>query len=369
MTQATDRPELAIWGPLPPPFGGVSVHVDRLCSLLRRSGVPFRMYVRGHDHRLSEDVEPGGSSAVRFLKFLLTVEERVVHLHACNYLAMLAAPLLLGIRRKKVILTIHDDTIIHRYEASGSLFRWCCRRLLKRCHCLVAVSKRLADWLQSIGIEGKRVHVMHAFLPPTEDQLDERNIPRSLRCFIAEHTPVIGSQGWFGETRAGRDVYALELLARMIGRIRKQYPDAGLYTVVSGTQDPECREKILRLRDELGLGGCWEIVEEPFHAVAVYQCSDLFVRPTITDGDSVSVRECLALGTPVVASDAVERPKECLLFTSEDLESLLGAVKLGLRRAKAADERWPRPADEGDCRAVLALYESERIRGSALSAA
>ena len=40
---------------------------------------------------------------------------------------------------------------------------------------------------------------------------------------------------------------------------------------------------------------------------ALKKCQMLF-RPTTTDGDSNLIREALSLGTPVLASDSVERP-------------------------------------------------------------
>ena len=49
---------------------------------------------------------------------------------------------------------------------------------------------------------------------------------------------------------------------------------------------------------------------------------DLFVRPTSTDGDAVSIREALWLGVPTVASDAVARPAGVATFRSRDADDL-----------------------------------------------
>ena len=49
---------------------------------------------------------------------------------------------------------------------------------------------------------------------------------------------------------------------------------------------------------------------------------DLFLRPTNSDGDSVSVRESLSLGVPVIASDAAPRPNGTILFRSRDHDDL-----------------------------------------------
>ena len=43
----------------------------------------------------------------------------------------------------------------------------------------------------------------------------------------------------------------------------------------------------------------------------------LFIRATTTDGDSVSLREALYFGAPILASDVVPRPDGVMLFNLE----------------------------------------------------
>jgi glycosyltransferase involved in cell wall biosynthesis len=49
----------------------------------------------------------------------------------------------------------------------------------------------------------------------------------------------------------------------------------------------------------------------------------VFVRPTYTDGDSISVREALALRIPVVASDAAYRPQGVLRFVKGNVHDFV----------------------------------------------
>jgi glycosyltransferase involved in cell wall biosynthesis len=49
--------------------------------------------------------------------------------------------------------------------------------------------------------------------------------------------------------------------------------------------------------------------------------SDIFLRPTRSDGDANSIREALYLGVPVIASDCVERPDQVLTFRTGDIPS------------------------------------------------
>ena len=68
---------------------------------------------------------------------------------------------------------------------------------------------------------------------------------------------------------------------------------------------------------------------------------EVFVRPTLADGDSVSVREAIALGRVVVASDVGTRPPEARLVPAGDAAALANglisaAQELGNKPAPAA---------------------------------
>ena len=56
----------------------------------------------------------------------------------------------------------------------------------------------------------------------------------------------------------------------------------------------------------------------------------MFVRATLADGDSTSVREALSLGVPVVASDIGTRPAGAILFPPGDVEEMLSKVELAM---------------------------------------
>ena len=50
--------------------------------------------------------------------------------------------------------------------------------------------------------------------------------------------------------------------------------------------------------------------------------SHIFVRPTNTDGDAVSVREALFFGLRTICSDVTYRPEGVILFKNRDIEDL-----------------------------------------------
>jgi glycosyltransferase involved in cell wall biosynthesis len=68
--------------------------------------------------------------------------------------------------------------------------------------------------------------------------------------------------------------------------------------------------------------------------VRLVEAADVMIRPTLTDGDALSVREALHMGKPVIASDIVSRPDGVVVYqtnNTDDLMSKLNELPLGLK--------------------------------------
>ena len=179
----------------------------------------------------------------------------------------------------------------------------------------------------------------------------DENIPDTVMNFIDGQT-VIGTHGWFGFFQDDVHVYGFDMIAELVALTKGRALDVVFYTVISGCYDDDHREQILRLQEPLK--DRWLIIEEPFTCVSLYGKSDIFIRPTYTDGDSVSIRECLSLGVPVIASDAVRRPDSCRLFESRNQKSLNTAF-LDLLALLDSGER--KPVEFGFDRDLIAVVK------------
>ena len=91
------------------------------------------------------------------------------------------------------------------------------------------------------------------------------------------------------------------------------------------------------------------------------QASDLFVRPTNTDGDANSIRGALRLGTPVVTSDVVRRPEQCVLFHTRDMDDFERVVRRALGELPALRERVSCCRMDDHAAQILDLYA--RLKG------
>lgn len=318
---------LAIWGPSCPPYGGVSVHIFRLLEILRSNGIQTTLYEENGKGDPSQGIVPVKKSAIAFGRTLLTFPEDVMHFHLSNHTASILASLCLSLRpKKRYLFTLHGDSVIEFHRKANAIMRRLLGSGFRRADQIICVNDRIQEFLtREIGVESSRTAVIPAYLPPSAAELASSNIPQEVSAFVNCFDQVIGSHGWYGFFDSGNHVYGFEHLVKLAEDLKDKRPSACLYTMVSGTYDPQHREEISAIRNEKQLDN-WLLIEDAFPAAAIFKQTDVFLRPTSTDGDSVSIRECIDLGVRVVASDAVSRPASCVVFQTHDYTQMRDCV-------------------------------------------
>ena len=129
-----------------------------------------------------------------------------------------------------------------------------------------------------------------------------------------------------------RPEYGFADLLAALRELRCDYPEIGCVVMGDTEQRGNAEDEVLRA----GLAGNVLLSGDLDHDVclSIMSRSDVFVRPTRADGDSISVREAIDAGVPVVASVAGTRPEGTMLFRPGDVDAMVGQ----LRRAIAISE-------------------------------
>ena len=213
-------------------------------------------------------------------------------------------------------LTVHSG-MAPAYLQGG--WRW--RRTVARMSCLlydrvVCVNEEIAEAIVSLGIPKHHLEVKPAYV---QVEPAPASIPEGLEKWMAERAPLISM------TLSFRREYGFELLVKAIAVLRRRHPKLGC-VVMGGGED---REEARRLLERQEMTEAVLLAGDLAHdlCLAVIARSSVFVRPTLADGDSTSVREAAALGIPVVASNVGRRPEGALLFEAGDRDGLVGQVE------------------------------------------
>jgi hypothetical protein len=344
MTMPQDIKVLLV-GDFPPPNGGVATHVAELRRMLRERGARCEVLDIGKGQLPAEGVIPAGGP-VRFSGLLASSAARgfCIHVHTGGdspkswmLASLCAAAGRLSARR--AILTLHSG-LLPLWLSRSPARRRVARAVGEQFGTVIAVSPALRTALEASGLTN--LEVLPAF---SGRFLQPGAAPPGLPALRASARPLFCAMAV-----TSRPVYGLEVLMRAFAKVRSNLPAAALAMYGPGTE---------ALRDP-GVHGFGEL-HRP-QALALISTSDVFLRPTLADGDSVSVREALGLGRPVIATDVGHRPTGVRLVPPGDAAALAQAM--------AEVDGWPgRPAEApaDGLQRILSLYGVPACAASAAS--
>jgi glycosyltransferase involved in cell wall biosynthesis len=352
---------------LPPPYGGVSVHVKRLYERLRQAGVDCRSY-------LSPRLHPGGRpncdstplmpeciwkypSTWRWLtRYGLRSPKAVTHIQ--DDFSWSSVIFALRWAKRPVVLTVHDIVPRSRICRTRPYERWAAKWIVRdRGIRWIAVSERAQAELVSMGVCRRTVSVIPAYLPPVVEGASDV-LPPDLQAFAQQRAPLLAVYGSrLMRDPLGQDAYGFDIACEAIAKLKAEYPNVGLVILIPNLRPAPEAERLRGLITKLKIETNVLLWSEPLpEAWPLWRRADIYVRPSTMDGDAIAVREALYVGTPVVASDAVWRPKGVLLHKCGDRDDLIRAIKHGLANGQAA--AGDRDEGEANFEAILAVYRS-----------
>jgi len=218
---------------------------------------------------------------------------------------------------KKVVLTIHAYP--HRKNV---LLYYLDKVFFNMADRIVVVNSEITS---RIKIPERKCAVMNAFLPPVME--DEPGLPLYIEEWISAKRKkgmlIVSSNAYRLETYKGEDLYGLDLCIEAARRLSGESPEFTFIFNVSVLDDfKETYDRYKEIIRESGLKDNFLLTNENLSFVRLMEQSDIVLRPTNTDGDSLTVREAIYLEKTVIASDVVKRPAGTLLFRSRDVEDL-----------------------------------------------
>jgi glycogen synthase len=345
----TTEPEMRVLllGPYPPPHGGVEISLASLRDFLQQQEVSCEV-INLTRHRKEES---GGvyypATPLQVIRLLLKKKTEIVHMHVGGNVSWrllglgLVCSLLPG---RKLLLTLHSGGYpyspagkrAHPNSVRGFLFR--------RFDGLIGVNQELIDMFVKFGVPLEKIRlILPSSLPGCVPEVE---LPETIRNFFEAHGPVL-------LTVSGLELeYDLPLQIEALGRLRKANPGAGLLILGAGSLENEIRSRIeaTAYAEHILLAG-----DVPHKVVLrAMSLSDILLRTTYYDGDSIAVREALHFGLPVIATDNGMRPAGVILIPTSDPAVLCQTIQCMLDAPRA--RRESPGADTANPRRVLDFY-------------
>lgn len=283
---------------MPPPIGGVTIHVKRLCDALYRSNINY----------IFKELD---TSSLILLP-LLCLRFNVIHLHSSNPFVRFYFALICYVFRVNSITTIHGNLGRYR-ENYKNRMDLCCIKLSSLPIVLNDFSYNMAQ-----RVNGK-TKLLSAFIPPQQVENLDDDLISNIKALISSCDFVFSTNAYnMSFDKNNNEIYGvLELIDSF-----SQNLHYGL--VIS---DPSGAYASYFARNNISLSKNIILIDYEHSYFEVLKLVDYSIRNTTTDGDPLSVKESLYLNKVVLATDVINRPKGSLIYKLNDFSSFLASFK------------------------------------------
>ncbi|WP_455509211.1 glycosyltransferase family 1 protein [Butyricimonas paravirosa] len=288
---------LLILGTIPPPVGGVTIHVKRLLEFLDKNSICYSF--------LSLK-KPLGEILLTVLRY------NVVHLHCSNVYFRCILSVFCFLLRKKLIITFHGN--IGRYNRLGNILDY-----ISVCLIHIPIVLNESSFEKSIRIN-KRTRLISSFIPPQQNEVLAESIRVQLNRLRHEYVSLCSTNAFaFALDKDRNEIYGILALIELF-KTRSQ--DCLIISDPSGQYGLHVKNEQINVPSNV------IFISYPHSYYALLKEVDCMIRNTTTDGDALSIKEALFIGKFVCATNVVDRHSEVHTYhTLKELNSLLDSVK------------------------------------------
>lgn len=316
-----DNSNILIIGSLPPPFGGVSIHIHRLAILLREN--KHNVYI----FNMSKSYAPGIKYFLLLWK-ILNGKFDIIHLHTSLKKPVKTVHLLKKIKRYKVFFTDHNPRLFESIDNKYAVFL---KDFIKTLDYLILVTSQIMDiYLKNKVPLPVNYLIKKAFLPPSLSDKNEitKKYSTDVFDFIQTHSPVLLANAYKISFYKEEDLYGLDLCINLTAKLKKYFPNIGFFFALADKNNNRDYINAMKLRiNELEISENFFFSMGQINIWPLFNHIHLFLRPTNTDGDSLSIREALYFNCPVLASNVCPRPEQCHIFENRNQNDLFHRTK------------------------------------------
>lgn len=312
--------KVVTFGIVPPPYGGVSIHIARLKEFLTEHSVENIIW--------DISKQNGGSGFERIVaccrQIKLSFQKDIIyHLHflSLKYLALMY----FYSKIHKTVFSFHNERFIDDLKRQNFLLKGIRIFFLNSLDCVIVDNNNCEILARSIIKDHSKIKVIPEFIPPaTVPELDSELI-LDLR---KKYKFIIASNAFEISFHKNVDLYGIDILIEMMNDLcTKIKVDAALIFLLPNIKDYEYYNALNERIRKYDLQERFVFITEPLkESSSLWKISDLVVRATNTDGNSLTIHEALSFGIPVIASDCVERPAGVQLFKNRSVEDLTSKV-------------------------------------------
>lgn len=317
---------VSLYGVFPPNVGGVSVHIKRLAERLLSDSLLGKVYVNNIGlnkmEYLNYCIDVSLKKRTSILKRVYWLRSAmwndpcdIFHLHSSLFWDYIIVLLLVRRYGRKVCFSVHDQMQLDKCKFSILVMKYLYKVIPSDKIRFIAINSLIKKQLIKIGISPELIKVIPAFIIDFDCKSSRRICDEGRQVKILLYAPAI-------KTLSDVRIYGLlDGLNACSFILHKKKFSIQLCVCAPNGINLHLYDKLLE-STSLSPIEC-ELFDKPIcNMLAFLNNIDIYVRPTITDGDSVLVREAITQGCVVLASDVVKRPRGTFLFHTSNVDDL-----------------------------------------------
>jgi len=314
--------------PFPPNIGGVSVSSQRLYENLVEDGYivdKFDVKYRNTKYNRYKIFV-----VIRFLCLPILIMSRekydVIHFHVSGCVLRMCVLFFRPFfsNKTRFISTVHGEIKYLLNSFCGEI----CLRGFDSVICVKQGDKKVLEPY----FKGE-IQEISAFIKPILKPNSDKLLPVEINDFInLNGRKLITHTGFVVCSEKYYDLYGMKTMLLSFNKLISDGIDCKLLILLLGELNSDAEVSLYN--EIIAMSKINEISENVLiHKVnntelwPILKKTSVFVRPTKTDGDALSVREALSLGIPTIASNVVVRPVGTVLYDLDSINSLVSAIK------------------------------------------
>jgi glycogen synthase len=310
--------KLLLVGPYPPPYGGIAMTVFDLQQYLQAQPAYHVEVLNIGEGRSAINAQCiGVRGAFDFFHKVMSFARRgyLIHLETNghnlkSWISALICSVAGYLNGRKTIIAFGSGNLPTYLLHLNQCKKLVVKVVLALAGVVICRNQNMVEAIQNVRERQDRIEIVPGFMGLHTRKLID--VPQDIREFCDSHTPLIGA------TVTLEPEYGASLALKAIQRLLHKYPNLGLVMLGIGPEGAKQLPGLADVREHVFLTGAVDANV----SLSVMRHFGLFLRPTYFDGDSLSVREALALGIPVVASNTGLRPKGVVLFEPGQIDDL-----------------------------------------------
>ena len=237
----------------------------------------------------------------------------IVHMHTGAWKLLFAYIELGQFSKRKNILTLHSfrDDLSKNSRMQIFIIRY----VLERYNTVVAVNNPIREKILRLCENAKCV-VASPYIKA--ETIEHTELPREIDSLIRSNKKLIVACASATELFGGEDLYGMDMAIALAAHLKEKGFDFNLLYIITEITDTKHYQRMKKYIEQMDVQDIFHTQEYRLPFATILEATNLFIRPTASDGYPLSLAEAIDAGVPCVASDVCERPEGCGVFSKKN---------------------------------------------------